>query len=254
MKWKGKINFELRPQLNGSNLLLTEGAGEINAVTEKTAPVSADIVLIEDSAASYAKKKAQLSNLRKLNVQDEGSNVTNTPHTTLNFTGVGVTASDAGSGVSTVNIPGPIIQIVRKNITTVAQTTTTILEANTPTSTSGNAFDSNSITLLRSTSVVRVRLIIGVSTNNNAAQPTALLHRSTTVLAVGRVSVQNASSGMLCMEYYDTPGSVGPHTYSIRIGTQANTSSFNRSNGDSTPFGGTLWTNSAWLILEEIAV
>jgi hypothetical protein len=37
--------------------------GEINAIAEKATPVDADIVIIEDSAASYAKKKAQLSNL-----------------------------------------------------------------------------------------------------------------------------------------------------------------------------------------------
>jgi len=104
MKWKGRINFELRPQLNGSNLLLTEGSGEISAVTEKTAPVSADLVLIEDSAASNAKKRAQLSNIRKINVQDEGSNVTNTPHTTLNFVGSPVTVTDGGSGVATVTM------------------------------------------------------------------------------------------------------------------------------------------------------
>jgi hypothetical protein len=104
MKWKGKINFELRPQLNGSNLLLTEGAGEISAVTEKTSPVSADVVLIEDSAASNAKKRAQLSNIRKINVQDEGSNVANTPHTTLNFVGSPVTVTDGGSGVATITM------------------------------------------------------------------------------------------------------------------------------------------------------
>ena len=38
-------------------------SGEINAVTEKATPVDADLVLIEDSAASYAKKKVQVGNL-----------------------------------------------------------------------------------------------------------------------------------------------------------------------------------------------
>lgn len=60
MIWKGKINFELRPQLNGSNIILTENAGEINALTDKTVPASADVILLEDSAASFAKKKATL--------------------------------------------------------------------------------------------------------------------------------------------------------------------------------------------------
>jgi hypothetical protein len=38
-------------------------AGEISAITEKVTPVDGDWVLIEDSAASNAKKKAQLGNL-----------------------------------------------------------------------------------------------------------------------------------------------------------------------------------------------
>src|SRR5690242_4462218 len=38
-------------------------AGEINAITEKVSPVSDDIVVIEDSAASFAKKKVKLSSL-----------------------------------------------------------------------------------------------------------------------------------------------------------------------------------------------
>ena len=37
--------------------------GEINAITEKATPVSADLVLIEDSAAANAKKKVQVGNL-----------------------------------------------------------------------------------------------------------------------------------------------------------------------------------------------
>lgn len=38
-------------------------AGEINAVTEKVVPASADLLLIEDSAAANAKKKVQVGNL-----------------------------------------------------------------------------------------------------------------------------------------------------------------------------------------------
>ena len=38
-------------------------AAEISAVTEKTTPVAADFVLIEDSAASNAKKRVQVGNL-----------------------------------------------------------------------------------------------------------------------------------------------------------------------------------------------
>ena len=38
-------------------------SAEISAITEKTTPVSADLVLIEDSAASNAKKRLQIGNL-----------------------------------------------------------------------------------------------------------------------------------------------------------------------------------------------
>lgn len=38
-------------------------SGEIAAVAEKVSPVSADLVLIEDSAASNAKKRVQVGNL-----------------------------------------------------------------------------------------------------------------------------------------------------------------------------------------------
>jgi hypothetical protein len=37
--------------------------GEINMVDEKTSPVGADLILIEDSEASYAKKKMQITNV-----------------------------------------------------------------------------------------------------------------------------------------------------------------------------------------------
>jgi hypothetical protein len=45
------------------NDVLTEGSAEFSALTEKTTPVSADLLIIEDSAASNAKKKVQMTNL-----------------------------------------------------------------------------------------------------------------------------------------------------------------------------------------------
>ena len=49
----------------GKNIadLLEVAAGDFNAFVEKVSPANADIVLIEDSAASYAKKKVQVGNL-----------------------------------------------------------------------------------------------------------------------------------------------------------------------------------------------
>lgn len=45
------------------NAIESDQAGEIAALTEKSTPVSADLLLIEDSAASNAKKKIQIGNL-----------------------------------------------------------------------------------------------------------------------------------------------------------------------------------------------
>jgi len=52
-------------RVDGKHLadLLEVADGDFNAFGEKASPVNADIVLIEDSAASYAKKKVQLVNL-----------------------------------------------------------------------------------------------------------------------------------------------------------------------------------------------
>lgn len=45
------------------NEVLSGGSAQISTMTEKTTPVSADLLVIEDSAASNAKKKVQISNL-----------------------------------------------------------------------------------------------------------------------------------------------------------------------------------------------
>lgn len=59
------------PVLSGANFtnitdedaIHNDVAGEINAVTSKATPVAADVLLIEDSAASWAKKKIALTDL-----------------------------------------------------------------------------------------------------------------------------------------------------------------------------------------------
>jgi hypothetical protein len=45
------------------NAIHDNADGEINAITEKATPANADLVLVEDSAASYAKKKVKIGNL-----------------------------------------------------------------------------------------------------------------------------------------------------------------------------------------------
>jgi hypothetical protein len=103
MKWKGKINFETRPEVN-SNKILSEAAGEINLITSKTTPANADLILIEDSAASNAKKKVTVSSIKGVSIRDEGTPLAGTPHNTLNFVGSTIAAADAGSGIANITV------------------------------------------------------------------------------------------------------------------------------------------------------
>ncbi len=69
--------------------LSTAGAAEINGLTEKTTPAGNDEIVIEDSEASYAKKKVKISNLPS----GTGGSVSNTAWTGENLTGTDVAPS-----------------------------------------------------------------------------------------------------------------------------------------------------------------
>ncbi len=59
-----------------------------------------------------------------ITLEDEDVAVTNTPHSTLNFTGDGVTVTDAGSGQADITIPGGSISAVQTRRTTTFTVTT----------------------------------------------------------------------------------------------------------------------------------
>ena len=69
-------------------------------------------------------------------IEDEGSSIANTPHSNLNFTGAGVTATDGGAGVATITISGGagaanIAQYRQTgNLTINTTATTVVLNAN----------------------------------------------------------------------------------------------------------------------------
>jgi hypothetical protein len=65
-----------------------------------------DIVMTVVKLQGFQGPQGPAGSGSSLTVKDEGSNVANTPHTDLNFVGDGVSVSDAGSGVATVNIAG----------------------------------------------------------------------------------------------------------------------------------------------------
>ncbi len=84
-------------------------SGEIAAVAEKTLPVSADLLLIEDSAAGNSKKRVQIGNLpgggSAIAVEDEGTPLT-AAVSKFNFVGAGVTVTEPVTDEMLVTIPG----------------------------------------------------------------------------------------------------------------------------------------------------
>lgn len=189
-------------------------------------------------------------NGNSIGVQQDGVFIDNSPVEILNFVGSDVAAD--GTRTAIITAIGSIIQVDRVAITGTVTTTAVIAEGSTPTSASGTAFGSNSITLQKSDSTVRVQIVIPCATDNDAGTPTALIHRGTTVLAVASMSLKKDYGGALIFDFYDTPGSVGPHTYSIRVGVIGNTGYFNRTKNQATPHGGNFAKN-CWLTLTEIA-
>ncbi len=60
---KKKVQIGNLPTGNDTDAVHVDVAAEMSGVTEKASPVSADLLLIEDSAASNAKKRVQIGNL-----------------------------------------------------------------------------------------------------------------------------------------------------------------------------------------------
>lgn len=82
---------------NDADAIHDNVSGEINAVTEKASPVSADILLIEDSADSYSKKKVQIGNLPSSGGVSTFTALTDTPSS---FSGQSLKAVRVNSGES----------------------------------------------------------------------------------------------------------------------------------------------------------
>jgi hypothetical protein len=84
---------------------LQRADGDINSFTEKVTPISNDVLLIEDSAASYAKKKIKLSSLPSGSGDVTGP-VTSTQYALSYFTDTGGnTLGDGGTLAATKSAP-----------------------------------------------------------------------------------------------------------------------------------------------------
>lgn len=84
-----------------ANAIHDNVAAEISAIAEKTTPVDADLVIIEDSADSYNKKKVQLGNLPggTTATAAEATSYRELVSNALDTQGVSVVENDVGEGV-----------------------------------------------------------------------------------------------------------------------------------------------------------
>ena len=101
---KKKVQVSNIPAGVDSTAIHKVTAGEISAMTEKTAPVAADLLVIEDSAATNAKKKVQIGNLPHKSVLIWGnSNVSATTGT--RYMSPGYTDATAGTTALQFRVP-----------------------------------------------------------------------------------------------------------------------------------------------------
>lgn len=130
--------------------------------------------------------------------------------------------SNGAAAIGFHDLPsGKIAQVINtRNSTYSTQTTgTTIPRDNTtPLSTEGVQFFSQAITLASSGNKVMLlgHVVVGAS---GALTYTLALFRGTTCIGAWDAYSGGAERAQIDFLTFDTPGTVGPHTYSVRVGT-----------------------------------
>lgn len=114
--------------------------GEISLITEKTTPVAADLLLIEDSAASNAKKKVQAGNLATTRIIEYRILDKDTAHTVTAGLGgefripIAMTVVDVGAYVDTAGVTGTATIDIHDGATTIMTTNKISIETGEKTS------------------------------------------------------------------------------------------------------------------------
>lgn len=147
-----------------ANQLATAGS---DVVVSAAAAPSAGQVLTASSSTAAAWSPATIT------VKDEGSNVSNTPHSALNFTGTGVSVSDEGSGVAAVDITpitaGSQVATGTNSITTTSTTYTDLSTAISITMNTGSMVFIDFSMLVSNSSIVLGQTTSARVTNSGAS-------------------------------------------------------------------------------------
>lgn len=149
-------------------------------------------------------------------------------------------ASATGNKKLQVRRAGAIVQTIHvtNSTYTTFSTNTLIPRDNTaPLNTEGNQVFSQAITLMRATGKVLLRGRVHVASVSATTHQLALFRGSTCIYAFGQYT-GGSEEISLDFEHEDAPGSVGPHTYSVRVGNAGSTQYVN-GNSTGAIFGGT---------------
>ena len=135
-------------------------------------------------------------------------------------------------GTNWINIP---TNIVEGTIAAATGTTTIPYDSTAPLITEGTEFGAAPVTLNDAGSDVHINFNFSIAGSTNNSDIVIAVFRGSVCIAAYPIGTSAANSDhAVSMAIDDAPGTVGPHTYSGRIGVSAGTWKVN------TPVGGTL--------------
>ncbi len=118
-----------------------------------------------------------------ITVKDEGINVTSTPHSSLNFVGGGVTATDGGSGVATITIPITVnVQEEGSNVTGTPHSTLNFVGTGVTATNAGSGVATITVAPIFGANFEQASST-GTSTTTSSTFQTKLTHTTTSVVA-----------------------------------------------------------------------
>lgn len=169
-------------------------------------------------------------------VKDEGTNIANTPHSALNFSGL--TVADGGAGVANISAKG-IQQVVK---TTIGQGSGTAVQSNTatPLVTSGTEIATLNVTPGSTSSQIQLAWsFVGDISTDTGYQ--VIIFRGSTCIAISAMgSVKRAYMGLASGSFYDAPNTTSEITYSIRVSPEISATVYWGQNKDGDDFNNTL--------------
>lgn len=231
--------YTIRGNATGSTANVTDI--DVTALTLKASPVTGDIVLIQDSAASNAFKKTTVGALASAG--SVASIAGNTGAFTL---GAGIT--------NAVNVlKATVGAVIASSLTTYATQASlpTLVPADDtiPTNTEGDQIISVSFTPQISTSKLRCTFR-GTVSNGSADNVVASIFQGSTNIGSQMVNITGANlkAGMHIVAEY-SPGTTSAQTISVRAGGVATAITFNGTIGGGRLLGG---AQAATLLIEEI--